>query len=324
MSDDGITIIFNPRAGGNKQRFLSSILQRAGVKVELLQTTHPGHARELARKVRAGRRLYVAGGDGSLNEALNGLLDAQIDGHEVPPLGIIPLGTANVLAVEVGLGVNTRAVAGYINDPVHVWVRPGLVNGRAFFLMVGIGADADTVANVSLKLKRLIGKGAYVLEGLRNMAFPRHRDFEVGIGRDQYRVAGVVATHASHYGGKFIISPQASLTDNKLDVVLMPGSGSLATARYGLALTMNRLFRQSDVSVIRTERLTITSHCGPAPVQIDGESAGQLPCEISLSPYPVRLMVPRAYLGVSQPDVAGKPKQMETNGTKTLPYFPQE
>jgi hypothetical protein len=104
----------------------------------------------------------------------------------------------------------------------------------------------------------------------------------------------------------------------------MPGSGSLATARYGLALTMNRLFRQSDVSVIRTERLTITSHCGPAPVQIDGESAGQLPCEISLSPYPVRLMVPRAYLGVPQPDVAGKPKQMETNGTKTLPYFPQE
>ncbi|WP_085580554.1 diacylglycerol/lipid kinase family protein [Thalassospira mesophila] len=300
MSDDGITIIFNPRAGGNKQRFLSSILQKAGVRVELLQTTHPGHARELARKVRAGRRLYVAGGDGSLNEALNGLLDAQLDGHEVPPLGIIPLGTANVLAVEVGLGVNAKSVAGYIHDPVHVWVRPGLVNGRAFFLMVGIGADADTVANVSLKLKRLIGKGAYVLEGLRNMAFPRHRDFEVNIGRDQYRVAGVVATHASHYGGKFIIAPQATLTDNKLDVVLMPGGGSLATARYGLALTMNRLHRQSDVSVVRTERLTISSHCGPAPVQIDGESAGALPCEISLSPYPVRLLVPRAYLNQTE------------------------
>lgn len=295
MTHSGVTVIFNPRAGGNKQRFLSSILQKAGVKVELLQTTHPGHARELARKVRAHQRLFVAGGDGSLNEALNGLLDAQIEGHEVPPLGIIPLGTANVLAVEVGLEIRAQAIADYINNPAQVWVRPGLVNGRAFFLMVGMGADADTVANVSLKLKRLIGKGAYVIEGLRNIIFPHHRDFEVNIGREQYRVAGVVATHAKHYGGAFVISPDAKLTDNSLDVVLMPGSGFMALARYGIALTLNRLHAQTDVSVVQTERLTITSHCGPAPLQIDGESAGKLPCEISLSPYPVRVMVPHAY-----------------------------
>ncbi|MCC9624317.1 YegS/Rv2252/BmrU family lipid kinase [Thalassospira sp. MA62] len=295
MTHAGVTVIFNPRAGGNKQRFLSSILQHAGVRVELLQTTHPGHARELARKVRADQRLFVAGGDGSLNEALNGLLDAQIDGHPVPPLGIIPLGTANVLAVEVGMPIKARAIAEYVNNPGFVWVRPGLVNGRAFFLMVGMGADADTVANVSLRLKRLIGKGAYVLEGLRNIFFPRHRDFEVSIGRENYRVAGAVITHARHYGGAFIISPDASLTDNSLDVVLMPGNGISALSRYGLALTLNRLHAQSDVSVVRTERVTVTSHCGPAPLQIDGESAGKLPCEISLSPYPVKLMVPEAY-----------------------------
>ena len=116
MTEADVTVIFNPRAGGNKQRFLSQILQHAGVKVDLLQTTHPGHARELARKVRAHQRLFVAGGDGSLNEALNGLLDAQIEGHEVPPLGIIPLGTANVLAVEVGLEIKARAIADYINN----------------------------------------------------------------------------------------------------------------------------------------------------------------------------------------------------------------
>lgn len=295
MTHTDVTVIFNPRAGGNKQRFLSKILQHAGTRVELLQTTHPGHARELARKVRAHQRLFVAGGDGSLNEALNGLLDAQIDGHEVPPLGIIPLGTANVLAVEVGLEIKARAIADYINNPGMVWVRPGLVNGRAFFLMVGMGADADTVANVSLRLKRMIGKGAYVLEGMRNILFPRHRDFEVNIGRENYRVAGVVATHAKHYGGAFVISPDAKLTSNMLDVVLMPGNSIGALSRYGLALTLNRLHEQSDVSVVSTERLTITSHCGPAPLQIDGESAGKLPCEISLSPYPVRLMVPHLY-----------------------------
>ena len=298
MTHADVTVIFNPRAGGNKQRFLSKILQHAGIRVELLQTTHPGHARELARKVRAHQRLFVAGGDGSLNEALNGLLDAQIDGHEVPPLGVIPLGTANVLAVEVGLERKAKAIADYINNPGQVWIRPGLVNGRAFFLMVGMGADADTVANVSLKLKRMIGKGAYVLEGLRNIFFPRHRDFEVNIGRENYRVAGVVVTHAQHYGGEFIISPTAKLTDNGFDVVLMPGNGIGALSRYGLALTLNRLHEQSDVSVVRSERITITSHCGPAPLQIDGESAGKLPCEISLSPYPVRLMVPQAYADI--------------------------
>lgn len=308
MPGSDVTVIFNPRAGGNKQRFLSKVLQKAGLKVTLLQTTHPGHARELAYRVRADQRLYVAGGDGSLNEALNGLLDAQIDGHEVPSLGIIPLGTANVLAVEVGMGLRPGPVAQYLNDPAHVWVRPGLVNGRAFFLMVGIGADADAVANVSLRLKRLIGKGAYVWEGLRNIAFPRHRDFEVHIGREQYRVSGVVATHAAHYGGKFVIAPTADLTDNRLQVVLMPANGTMALMRYGLALTMNRLHLQSDVSVVPAERLTIESHCGPVPVQIDGESAGHLPCEISLSPYPVRLLVPRSYADVAAK--AGGSKQL--------------
>ncbi|NIZ01511.1 diacylglycerol/lipid kinase family protein [Thalassospira lucentensis] len=295
MSQPEVTIIFNPRAGGNKQRFLSEILQHAGVKVELLQTTHPGHARELARKVRAHKRLFVAGGDGSLNEALNGLLDAQIDGHDVPPIGIIPLGTANVLAVEVGLSLRAKVIADYINNPGMVWVRPGVVNGRAFFLMVGMGADADTVDNVSLRLKRLIGKGAYVLEGLRSIFFPRHRDFEVCIGRENYRASGVIVTHAKHYGGAFVISDDASLTSNQLDVLMMPGNGIWALARYGLALTLHRLHKQSDVSLVRTERLTIKSHCGPAPIQIDGENAGKLPCEISLSPYPVRLMVPTLY-----------------------------
>ena len=161
--------------------------------------------------------------------------------------------------------------------------------------MVGMGADADTVDNVSLRLKRLIGKGAYVLEGLRSIFFPRHRDFEVSIGRENYRASGVIVTHAKHYGGAFVISDDASLTSNQLDVLLMPGNGIWALARYGLALTLNRLHKQSDVSLVRTERLTIKSHCGPAPLQIDGENAGKLPCEISLSPYPVHLMVPSAY-----------------------------
>jgi diacylglycerol kinase family enzyme len=165
--------------------------------------------------------------------------------------------------------------------------------------MVGAGTDADTVANVSLRLKRLIGKGAYVLEGLRNIFFPRHRDFEVNIGRENYRVSGVVVTHARHYGGGFIISPEASLTSNSLDVVLMPGNGIGALSRYGLALALNRLHAQSDVSLVRAERITIKSHCGPAPLQIDGESAGKLPCEISLSPYPVQLMVPPVYAELS-------------------------
>lgn len=112
-------------------------------------------------------------------------------------------------------------------------------------------------------------------------------------------MSGVVVTHARHYGGAFIISPEASLTENSLDVVMMPGNGIGALSRYGLALTLNRLHVQSDVSVVRAERITINSHCGPAPLQIDGESAGKLPCEISLSPYPVRLMVPPAYAALA-------------------------
>ena len=89
----------------------------------------------------------------------------------------------------------------------------------------------------------------------------------------------------------------------------MPGNSIGALSRYGLALTLNRLHEQTDVSVVRAERITIESHCGPAPLQIDGESAGKLPCEISLSPYPVRLMVPPAYAqtcnGQEEPESKG-------------------
>src|SRR5262249_4555204 len=150
------------------------------------------------------------------------------------------LGTANVLAAELGIDTLAEAAeAATAGRPLLC--RPGLANGRAFVMMAGVGFDAHVVAGVSAPLKRLLGKGAYVLEMLRQLRrfpFPCYR---VEIDSAVHEATSAIIAHGRYYGGRFVVAPEARLDQPELHVCLFRRGGPWHTVRYALALALGRL-----------------------------------------------------------------------------------
>jgi len=282
-----LMVIFNPTAGRRRSRALAEALLLLEPQVELThkRTGARGDAEAFARQTPKGVIALVAGGDGTANEVANGLLAAG--GGE---MAILPLGTANVLAAELGIA-NIAGAAGAAAGGSLLTCRPGLANGRGFLLMAGVGFDAHVVANVSPRLKRLFGKGAYVAETLRQLArfsFPRYRVTVDGV---PHEAASVIVARGHFYGGRFIVAPEARLESGELHVCLFHRGGRLQTILYAVALAAGRLHRSRHVTIVKAQRITIEGPAGD-PVQGDGDMIGRLPVTIELSPTSIGLRRP--------------------------------
>jgi diacylglycerol kinase (ATP) len=285
-----LLVIYNPIAGRRRRRFLSRVLEaleRRGLSVRLEPTKKRGDAEALARGARdsGADRLVVAGGDGTINEALNGLEGPT------PPLAIVPLGTANVLAHELGLGRRAASVAAAIAEGRPRDVTLGLVNGRRFSMMAGVGFDAHVVRDVDSKLKRAIGKGAYALETLRQLLVFAPRFYDVTIDGAAHRAASVIVCNGHYYGGKFVAAPAARLDAPDFQVVLFGRAGRWATLRYAAALALGRLSKLPDVTILSARTVEIAGPTGE-PVQADGDIVAHLPARFDAIPDAARLVGP--------------------------------
>ena len=220
-----IHIIFNPAAGWRRRARLERVLQRLdalGAAVTLRETRARGDAESIARGLDAAAcdAVVAAGGDGTINEVLNGL------GGRAPPLGIVPLGTANVLAAEIGLPRDPGAVADIIAFGRPAPIYCGSANGRRFAMMVGIGFDARVVEGIDLRLKRLFGKAAYVASALAALARHAASQYRVEIDGAAHSAAAVVIAKGHYYGGRFVVAAQARLDEPLLHVALFGGGGA--------------------------------------------------------------------------------------------------
>ena len=299
-----VLVIYNPAAGQWRKRRLQTTLaalKGLGCAITLFATQKPGDAQEHAATLSADDCdvVVAAGGDGTINEVANGLANAK---NPVPPLAIIPLGTANVLAQEIGLRGNPRAVARAIAQGGRMTVHLGEAvtygsdaaragSGRYFLMMAGVGFDAHVVANVDLALKRRTGKIAYVVEtlvqGLR-YGFPRCR---VTIDGQEHDAYSVVVCNGRHYGGPFVAAPKASLADPAFEVCLLEKGGYRHVLRYGAALVMGRLSALPDVKILTGKSLRIDGEAG-LPVQGDGDIIATLPVEIGVAERTLELVIP--------------------------------
>ena len=292
-----LLVIFNPMAGGRRgrRRRYEAVLARlraAGCEITVRETTHRGDAEAFASRLTREDcdLLVVAGGDGTINEVVNGL-GANRDGGAALPLGIIPLGTANVLAIESGLGLSPLAVAEALLAGEIRPISLGEANGRRFLLMAGAGFDAHVVAGVDGGLKRWLGKGAYVWETLRQFrAYPFPR-FKLVIDGEETAAYSVIAANARHYGGRFVIAGQAALEAPSLEVCLFDKGGRWQAMLYAGALTLGLLPRMASVRTLRCRQLAIS---GPAedPVQGDGDIVASLPAQIRVLPDALSLVFP--------------------------------
>jgi diacylglycerol kinase family enzyme len=296
-----IHLIYNPVAGrlqrgdGALMGRVRESLQAAGHAVRLLATSQPGEATTLARQaVESGADLVlVGGGDGTLNEALQGVA------HSETPLAVLPFGTANVLACELGLPREPEKVAAEIAGLTPERVSVGFLHtpdeARYFLLMAGVGLDAHIVATLDLELKRKFGKLAYWLSGLGQLGrqFP---EFEVAAAGDILRSSFTLASRVRNYGGDLEIAKTACLLDDYFEVVSFEGEDSFRYLMYFTGVIANLLPEIKGVSIRKVHELEFSAPGGrEVPVQVDGEFAGRLPATVEIVPRALTLLMPPSF-----------------------------
>lgn len=268
-------IVFNPAAGRRRAQLLWRVLDvmaANGVRLDIAQTRHPGHAEQLARAAaESGERLVVAaGGDGTIAEVAAGLSGSPCR------LGIIPLGTANVLAHELGLPFAPKAVAAALAFGRTRAIWPGLATGptgqRLFVQMLGAGFDAQVVHHLCKPLKRAIGRGAYALQTLREL--PRYRFPQISVRLDGVasQAASVIVSKGRFYAGRYTLAPEAAPTGPGFTVALFEGAGPFVALCCAAALPLDLLAWVPGLRLVRASTVDIDSDGVPA--QADGDPAG--------------------------------------------------
>ena len=241
-------IIFNPTAKGNKARLFFRHLDAIGAGWALKKTSGPGDARQLAADaVREGfETIVAAGGDGTVNEVLNGIGDAP-DGFERARLGLLPLGTVNVFARELGISTKLDAALETlrlkretrIDLPSVEFNDDGKRTRRYFAQLAGAGLDARAIELVSWSLKKKIGPLAYVVAGLQALRQPQ---LQITVSAGTTSVTGelVLIGNGRLYGGDFEIFPGAGLQDGRLHACIFPRANWRTLLRCGPGLLLRK------------------------------------------------------------------------------------
>lgn len=292
-------VIFNPTAKGDKARHFRRHLDEIASQSTLKLTTGPGDARRLATEAisEGFETVVAAGGDGTVNEVLNGLGDAP-NGFEKSRMGVLPLGTVNVFARELGISTRLEMAWGtirlgrerLIDLPEVECAQNGRRARRYFAQLAGAGLDARAIELVHWDLKKRIGPLAYVVAGLQALLEAPARITAAADGKE-YTGGLVLIGNGRLYGGPFRLFPAADLCDGLLEVCVFPRVNWLTLARCGPQLLLRGDVPSSAIQSLRSESLTLTSP-SPTPLEIDGELIGHLPARFSLKRGGLRVIVP--------------------------------
>jgi diacylglycerol kinase (ATP) len=274
-----VGLVTNPTAGGGWASSRSdkavASLTRLGVEVRRRTTAWPGEARALAREL-AGRvdAVAVLGGDGTVNEVVNGLAGTGV------PLGIIPGGTVNVLAAQLGLPFEPEAACAIIAAGRRTTMDLGSLNGRYFILHVGAGIDALTVREIKPKAKRRFREAAFVATGVQ--AYLRYPQplFRVVVDGEEWRARfAVVANFAAYAGRHLHMASHADPQDGTFDVVLYQGASFARSAAFWMGMPFGLHTHHPDAATARGREVVMEplEDGDVVWLQTDGEPAGRLP-----------------------------------------------
>ena len=296
-------LILNPASGRGLGRKLRPRIERglrdAGIRFDLVETTAPGHAVTLAREAAAAGvdRILCGGGDGTVHEVANGLLQAPpaADGATRPALGTIPIGTGNDFAKLVGVfKLPPEAAAARVAAATERLFDTGQVIGESFVNSLGIGFDAEVVRQAN-RLTRLRGLAVYVVAVYKTFATFRAPVLEV-VAAEHRETGAMMMLECSigvSAGGGFYLTPQADPSDGLLDVCLIRKVGLLKFLRYVPRVLSGRHTGLKEVAMLKTASLTIRSPDEPLLLHLDGElrapEARQI--EVTLAPRRLRVLV---------------------------------
>lgn len=298
-------LIYNRMSGrrryfrGDGVEHAAAVLRSAGVEAVLIPTLGPGTAGALARQAGAeGCDVVLAcGGDGTVHEVLQGIVGTQM------ALGVIPMGTANVLAHDLGIPRHPRDAARSLFTSECQQVSVGKVEytgpdgkhaERYFLSAAGAGPDAELMYRLETRFKRSLGMPAYVCEAARLFVAHPYPMFDVCVDDRRERVSQMLAVRIAVFGSLVrCLAPGADLRRNDFRVILVKSQRRWPYFVYSMGVMLRRCWVPKEVELLHTKKI----ECGPSAdrcvyVEADGEVLGTLPARFSLVPDACVILAP--------------------------------
>lgn len=277
------------------EKDVKKALKDAGIDFEFFVTSKPGDSIQAARDacLKVDGPIVACGGDGTVNEVLNGIMGSE------KPLGIIPNGTSNLLAEELGITTNLKNACSILADRKFRRMDVGKASTRYFLMMAGMGFDAVSINETDLAQKRFWGWGAYILAGF--FLFFKHKPFRVRIKCEEMkkimkmRVQQIVVSNIKSYGTKSIqMAPQARFDDGLFDVSIFQSRRPWDFFVHTLRVVFRKEhLKDKQVAYFQTKKIEVYSRRKhKIPVHTDCEVIGHLPMEFSLLPNALTVIVP--------------------------------
>jgi len=284
-----ICIICNAKISFLKKYKLNKIYKILSKEnnVEIFKTEKVGHATVLCKvNINKFDIIVAAGGDGTINEVVNGMNDKK-------PLAIIPFGTANILALEAGIHGSAEEIARIILSNKIKKVYVPNINNKNFILMASAGYDAEIVETIqsSLALKNIFKKLLFfIVSSLKLIVFKKN-ELKILANNKIYKANWIIATNAMHYGGAFKLSKDTNIFDKKIIAYLFCNLTRLNFLCYFFTLLLNKELKESNKLIkIKSDDIFISSKT-KTPVQYDGEFLGYLPAQIKSTNKTINLLV---------------------------------
>ncbi|OYV53335.1 MAG: hypothetical protein B7Z78_03410 [Rhodospirillales bacterium 20-60-12] len=286
-------VIFNPVAGRRRAAYLwrvLDILVESGIRVSVAETQYAGHATELARMAALSNAPMVvaAGGDGTIAEVTNGLIGSDT------ALGVIPLGTANVLAYEYQLPRTARAIAAALAYRRTTKLWPGLATlpheNHVFVQMFGVGFDGAVVHGINSSVKRALGKGAYVLQSLWQSMRYRFPVVRLTIDGQDHEACSVIISKGRLYGGNYILAPRAVPSMPGFQVILFKNPGMMNALLAGAALPLGLTSRCPGVEIRAASEIHFSTNDRSLFSQTDGDRLATTPSWVTNAAMPIELI----------------------------------
>jgi diacylglycerol kinase (ATP) len=283
-------VVHNPNAGKVARwhfERVMGLLKDAGAFLDSVHTSRHGEGMKAAADAALSARfdaVVAAGGDGTVHDVATGLLGTRI------PLGIIPTGTANVFAREVGVPTSPDRIASTLLNGKVSTIPVGEINGQPVLFVVGIGFDAEAVRQFEAAGSRKIGQAGFVMPVLHALLSEKSRPLTVTTDHGSGEAHWVIVTRARRYAGGFLLSNGASVTRSQFHVLRFMGHGAFVRLRQLAALASGLIAYDPCVNVEVADWVRVEGDPN-ASVQVDGEILGRLPAEIRIHPYRLQIVL---------------------------------
>ncbi len=289
-------LIYNPTAGQRDRRAamhaLIDRMRTEGIELSNAPTRGPGHATRIVKEHLPEKPEVVAvcGGDGTISEAAAALLGTDI------PLAILPAGTSNVLAVELGIPFDVAGACRLILEGEVRTVRAAVANDRPFLLMAGVGLDARVMGKMSLFLKRWFGRAGIFVTALAEFLryeFPR---LDVEVDGTHHAATFAVVANSRHYAGEWIVAPDASAESDTLEVLIFDSRRRRDLFRLFVGMKGGRgeHLERGFARVVRGKLVRIASlEPYAVEVQVDGDCVLETPVVCRVAERRLRVLAPK-------------------------------